>query len=386
MLRYFLQRFLWVFIVLFAILTITFTFLKIQPEYPPTKYDDKKAWLVRQWTDDFMTRTVIDKTTVDEIDLKYYFDDLSFLDGLSKIEKLQAIQSKLMEMSKYYSIYTDEDHTKLERVLWVFEKVPISSQYFVWLKNVITRFDWGTSTRIQINENATTVLNRTFKYTIGVNLLVLVIQLPFGLLLGTIAAIKKDKTFDNFVSIIIMIFISLPSFVVIMLLMKWFGSDLKWLPYQRASGQASLKARVLSYVIPVSSLALGGVAGLSRRVRAELAEELTQDYVLLARTKGLTKQQSIFRHAFRIALTPILPGLMFSFVGLLGGAGITETVYGIPGAGRLFIQASLRGAPDYNVILYDTAFFGFIGLFTGILIDMSYGLVDPRIKMGASHV
>ena len=96
-------------------LTITFTFLKIQPEYPPTKYDDKKAWLVRQWTDDFMTRTVIDKTTVDEIDLKYYFDDLSFLDGLSKIEKLQAIQSKLMEMSKYYSIYTDEDHTKLEK-------------------------------------------------------------------------------------------------------------------------------------------------------------------------------------------------------------------------------------------------------------------------------
>jgi oligopeptide transport system permease protein len=182
-----------------------------------------------------------------------------------------------------------------------------------------------------------------------------------------------------------MVFISLPSFVVIMLLMKWFGSDLKWLPYQWVSDQASTKFKILSYVIPVSSLALGGIASLSRRVRAELADGITQDYVLLARTKGLSKRQSIFRHAFRIALTPIIPGLLFSFVGLLGGAGITEQVYGIPGAGQVFIQASLRGTPDYNVILYNTAFFGFVGLFTGILIDMSYGLVDPRIKMGASN-
>ncbi|MDD2575496.1 MAG: ABC transporter permease [Erysipelotrichaceae bacterium] len=374
MVRYFFKRLIWVFIVLWAILTITFIFLKIQPEYPPTKYDDKKAWLVKQWTDGYMTRLVVD------IDYK----PTSSSPQLTR-DQLKVIQKEFEDNEDLYTIYTDQDHNSPQRVLWVFERVPIVVQYKEWFMNVVTKFDWGTSTRIQINMPVTTVLNRTFKYTIGVNLLVLLIQIPFGLLIGSIAAIKKDKFFDNFVSIVIMIFISLPSFVVIMLLMKWFGSDLKWLPYQWPSEQMPLDMRLLGYIIPVMSLSLGGVAGLSRRVRAELSEGLTQDYVLLARTKGLTKKQAIFRHALRNSLTPILPGLIFSFVGLLGGAGITEQVYGIPGAGRLFIDASLRGAPDYNVILYDTAFFGFIGLFTGILIDISYGLVDPRIKMGAKN-
>lgn len=374
MVRYFFKRLIWVFIVLWAILTITFVFLKIQPEYPPTKYDDKKSWLVKQWSDGYMTRLVVD------IDYK----PTSSSPSLTR-EQLKVIQKEFEDNEDLYTIYTDQNHNSPQRVLWVFERVPIAVQYKEWLTNVVTKFDWGTSTRIQINMPVTTVLNRTFKYTIGVNLLVLLIQIPFGLLIGSVAAIKKDKFFDNFVSIVIMIFISLPSFVVIMLLMKWFGSDLKWLPYQWPSEQMPLDMRLLGYVIPVSSLSLGGVASLSRRVRAELSEGLTQDYVLLARTKGLTKKQAIFRHALRNALTPILPGLIFSFVGLLGGAGITEQVYGIPGAGRLFIDASLRGAPDYNVILYDTAFFGFIGLFTGILIDISYGLVDPRIKMGAKN-
>lgn len=374
MLRYFLMRLLWVFIILFTILTITFVFLKLQPEYPPTKYDDKKAWLVRQWNDGYMTRLVID------IDFKPTPDSPQL-----NRDTLKAIQIEFTNRSDVYSIYTDQEVNNPQRTLWVFERVPIITQYKQWLYNVITEFDWGTSTRIAINVDATKVLNRTFKYTIGVNLAVLVLQIPFGLLIGAIAAIKKDKLFDNLTSVLIMIFISLPSFVVIMLLMKWFASDLNWLPYQWPSDQASNTEKFLGYFIPVSSLALGGIAGLSRRVRAELAEGLTQDFVLLARTKGLSKRQSIFRHALRLSLTPILPGIIFSFVGLLGGAGITEQVYGIPGAGRLFIEASLRGAPDYNIIMYDTAFFGFIGLFTGILIDMSYGLVDPRIKMGAKN-
>lgn len=373
MLRYFLQRLLWVFIVLMSILTITFVFLKIQPEYPPTKYDDKKAWLVRQWNDGFMTRNVIDIT----------YRETPTSPPLTTAQ-LKLLQESYINDESYYTIYTDKDVNKPVRVLWVFQRVPIITQYSQWLTNVLTKFDWGPSTKIAINVDATEVLNRSFKYTIGINLIVLLVQIPFGLLIGAVAAIRKDKLFDNIASIIIMVFISLPSFVVIMLLMKWFGSDLGWLPYQWVSELGSPEQQLLSYVIPVSSLALGGIAGLSRRVRAELAEGLTQDFVLLARTKGLSKRQSIFRHALRLSLTPILPGLMFSFVGLLGGAGITETVYGIPGAGWVFLQA-IRGTPDYNVIMYDTAFFGFIGLFVGILIDMSYGLVDPRIRMGAKN-
>ncbi len=374
MLRYFLMRLLWVFIILFTILTITFLFLKIQPEFPPTKYDEKKSWLARQWTDGYMTRIVID------IDYKPTPDSLPL-----NRNTLAALQDEYVNNSEYYTIYTDQDPNNPQRTLWVFERVPISQQYGTWLNKVFTEFDWGTSTRIQTNVDATYILNRTFKYTIGVNLIVLLLQIPIGLIIGSVAAIRKDKLFDNITSVVIMVFISLPAFVVIMLLMKWFGSDLGWVPYQWPPDNDPLATRILGYFIPVISLSLGGIAGLSRRVRAELAEGLTQDFVLLARTKGLSKRQAIFRHALRMSLTPIIPGLFFSFVTLLGGAGITETVYGIPGAGRMFIQASLRGTPDYNVIMYDTAFFGFIGLFTSILIDMSYGLVDPRIKMGARN-
>lgn len=374
MLRYFLMRLLWVFIILFAILTITFLFLKIRPEYPPTKYDEKKAWLASQWTNGYMTRIVID------IDYKPTPDS----PNLNR-NTLKELQDEYENNPEYYVIYTDQDVNNIQRTLWVFDRVPIVTQYGKWLENVLTEFDWGTSTRIQTNVAATTILNRTFKYTIGVNFVVLLLQIPIGLIIGAVAAIKKDKFFDNMTSVIIMVFISLPSFVVIMLLMKWLGSDLEWVPYQWPADIAPLSEKIKGYVIPVSALALGGIAGLSRRVRAELAEGLTQDFVLLARTKGLSKRQAIFRHALRLSLTPIIPGLFFSFVALLGGAGITETVYGIPGAGRMFINASLRGTPDYNVIMYDTAFFGFIGLFTSILIDMSYGLVDPRIKMGARN-
>lgn len=374
MLRYFLMRLLWVFIILFAILTITFLFLKIRPEYPPTKYDEKKAWLASQWTNGYMTRIVID------IDYKPTPDS----PNLNR-NTLKELQDEYENNPEYYVIYTDQDVNNIQRTLWVFDRVPIATQYGKWLENVFTEFDWGTSTRIQTNVAATTILNRTFKYTIGVNFVVLLLQIPIGLIIGAVAAIKKDKFFDNMTSVIIMVFISLPSFVVIMLLMKWLGSDLEWVPYQWPADIAPLSEKIKGYVIPVSALALGGIAGLSRRVRAELAEGLTQDFVLLARTKGLSKRQAIFRHALRLSLTPIIPGLFFSFVALLGGAGITETVYGIPGAGRMFINASLRGTPDYNVIMYDTAFFGFIGLFTSILIDMSYGLVDPRIKMGARN-
>jgi oligopeptide transport system permease protein len=165
MLRYFLQRLVWVFIVLFTILTITFVFLKIQPEYPPTKYDDKKAWLVRNWTDGFMTRTIID------INYKENPDDPRL-----NPETLRELQNFYINdtTGKYYAIFTDQDVNKNIRILWVFQKVPISTQYFKWLNNVVTKFDWGPSTRLKINEDATTVLNQTFKYTIGVNLLVIV--------------------------------------------------------------------------------------------------------------------------------------------------------------------------------------------------------------------
>ncbi|MDC7242812.1 MAG: ABC transporter permease, partial [Sphaerochaetaceae bacterium] len=109
----------------------------------------------------------------------------------------------------------------------------------------------------------------------------------------------------------------------------------------------------------------------------------TSEFLLLARTKGLTQTQAVMRHALRNSMVPIVPSIIGSFVGLLSGSVIIETIYGIPGTGSIYIEALTENRYDYNVILVSTAFYTTIGLIAVLLVDLSYGLVDPRIRMGA---
>ena len=130
-------------------------------------------------------------------------------------------------------------------------------------------------------------------------------------------------------------------------------------------------------------LSFGSIASLTRVTRAELTEVLTSEFLLLARTKGLTRPQSIVRHAMRNSMVPLVPGIIGSFVGLLSGSVIIERLYRIPGMGRVYLQALTPNNFDYNLILALSAFYTFISLFAVLLVDLTYGLVDPRIRMGA---
>lgn len=107
---------------------------------------------------------------------------------------------------------------------------------------------------------------------------------------------------------------------------------------------------------------------------------MSSDYLLLARTKGLTRRQSIVRHALRNAMVPIVPSIIAEFIGILGGSMILESLYGIPGIGGLFIECISKS--DYNVLMVDMAVFTMISLLAGVLLDISYGFIDPRIRMG----
>ncbi|MCX4285960.1 MAG: ABC transporter permease, partial [Clostridia bacterium] len=127
-------------------------------------------------------------------------------------------------------------------------------------------------------------------------------------------------------------------------------------------------------------LSLGSICGYCRFVRAELCDVLASDYLLLARTKGLTKSQSVMMHAMRNAMVPIFPSILAEFIGIMGGSMILEGLYGIPGIGSLFVDAI--GTEDYNILFVDMAIFTTIGLFAGVLLDLSYGFIDPRIRMG----
>ena len=133
-------------------------------------------------------------------------------------------------------------------------------------------------------------------------------------------------------------------------------------------------------IAPIIALSFGEIAGLCRFTRAELTETLTSDYMLLARTKGLTRGQATTRHALKNAMVPILPMIISSFVGILGGSLVIEQIFSIPGVGQLYLKSIALF--DYDVFMIDSIFYTFVGLLAGIVVDLSYGFIDPRIRMG----
>ena len=131
----------------------------------------------------------------------------------------------------------------------------------------------------------------------------------------------------------------------------------------------------------VFAMCFGSIAGYARFTRAELTEVLTSEFMLLARTKGLTKAQATVRHALRNAMVPIFPSIVGEFVSVLSGSLIIEKIFSIPGVGGLYLAAI--NSQDYDFFMMLSAFYLLVGLAAGLVIDLSYGVIDPRIRMGA---
>lgn len=263
---------------------------------------------------------------------------------------------------------------------------PILEQMLIYAKNVITEWNWGVSWKIDYLAPVTEVIGDRLVPTILLNVYSLLISIPIGIFFGIIAALKKNKWQDQVISTGVMVFISVPSFVYAFLVQYLLAFKLGWLPpiassLTDAGGSYFSWTMTKSLLLPVMSMAFGSIAGLTRSTRAELTEALTSDYMLLARTKGLTKSQAIVRHALKNAMVPILPGIISGFLNVLSGSFIIEQIFAVPGAGALYIKAlNLR---DYDVFIYLTAFYTFLGLIAGIVVDLSYGFLDPRVRVGA---
>ena len=257
---------------------------------------------------------------------------------------------------------------------------PILEQYFSWLKNIFTAWDWGESTSIELRQPATQIIFSRLPTSMYINIVSVVVSVPLGIGLGILAGLKKNTWIDHLISTLVMVFISIPSFVVISFLMYFLCFKNQLLPTIWPSPSDSMKNKILAYFIPVMSLSFGSICGYTRFVRAELCEVMSSEYLLLARTKGLTKNQAITRHALKNAFVPILPSILAEFIGIFGGSMILEKLYGIPGIGDLYIRAI--NEKDYNVLMVDMAIFTTVGLLAGIVLDLSYGFIDPRIRMG----
>ena len=261
---------------------------------------------------------------------------------------------------------------------------PIMVQYFLFWKSIVTAWDWGVGEQMYEGLSGWNVLINKLPYTVLVNLYSILIAIPLGLMLGIYAALKKNRWQDHLISTLVVVFISVPSYVYAFLVQYLFCFRLGWFPLTLESlDNASLfRAQMFRSMFPaLMSLGFGVVAGLTRYTRAELSEVLTGDYMLLARTKGLTKAQAISRHALRNAMVVILPMIIGEFIGILGGSLIIENIFAIPGIGNLYISSI--NVRDYNFFMALTVFYTFIGLASGIIIDISYGFIDPRIRMGS---
>lgn len=262
---------------------------------------------------------------------------------------------------------------------------PLLTQYWIYLKNIFTAWDFGTSWYISVRTPAWDVLTERLLPTVLVNLYSLLVAVPIGILTGVFAAIKKNTWWDSFISTAVMIFISVPSYVYAFLVQYFLYFKLGWIPltvYSLADAGGSWFTGKMFYSMigAIIALSFGEIAGLCRFTRAELTETLTSDYMLLARTKGLTRSQATVRHALKNAMVPILPMIIGSFISVLSGSMIIEKIFAIPGVGQLYIQSI--NLLDYDVFMMDTVFYTFVGLLAGIVVDISYGFIDPRIRMG----
>ncbi|MCQ3035468.1 MAG: ABC transporter permease [Bacilli bacterium] len=367
MLKYSLKRILLAFLTAFIILTLTFFLVKSLngESVQSTSEGIKYGFYDKQVNLNYMYHKVIPYQYLSSAD--------EFINPFPEFGDPVNLSDIVNGQFDFY----DESRTHW---LDVYYNVPIVDQYFSWIKNIVTKWDWGTSTVIQPSVDTVKIIATRLPETLKVNIVSVVLSVPIGIALGIFAGLKKNTWIDHVISTLVMIFISIPSFVIISFMIYLFGVKgslpITW------PENGSFAVRASGYIIPVLSLSFGSICGYCRFVRAELCEVMSSEYLLLARTKGLTKSQAITRHALRNAFVPILPSILAEVIGVFSGSMILENLYNIHGIGDLYVR-SLNSIPrDYNVLMVDMAIFTTIGLLAGIVLDLSYGFIDPRIRMG----
>ena len=261
---------------------------------------------------------------------------------------------------------------------------PMIEQYAIFVRRTLIGGDWGISESLYLGQNVWDKFMEKMPATVIVNAYTMIFAVPLGLLFGIYAALKKNKWQDHFISTAVMVFVSVPSYVYAFLVQYFLCFKLRIFPFQMEAGYDYFSWKTFVSLVPaILSLGFGTIAGLTRYTRAELTEVLTSDYLLLARTKGLSRAQTTVRHALRNAMVPIFPMILGEFIGIMSGSLIIEQIFGIPGVGPLYVASITAATPDYNFFMLLSAFYTFIGLASGIIVDISYGFIDPRIRMGS---
>ena len=261
---------------------------------------------------------------------------------------------------------------------------PIPKQFFMYLKRIFLEGDFGIGTNMPEfrNKPVWDTFVTMLPPTILLNVYSSLFSVPIGIALGIFAALKKNKWQDHTISTAVMVFISVPGFVTASLILYFLCFKWNLLPKTMMGGYDYFTWPMFKSMIPaILSMSFGSIAGYARFTRAELTEVLTSEFMLLARTKGLTKRQATTRHALRNAMVPIFPSIVGEFISVLSGSLVIERIFSVPGVGRLYLNAI--NSVDYDFFMMLSGFYLLVGLAAGLVIDLSYGVIDPRIRMGA---
>lgn len=259
---------------------------------------------------------------------------------------------------------------------------PYMVQFGIFLRDVFTRWDWGVSDKLYFGQDVAAIFAQKIPATVIVNLYSIIFSIPIGIMLGIWAALKKNTLVDHTISTLTMVCISVPSFVYAFLVQYFLSYKLHLFPFLMKGGTDWFSWSMFVSMLPaVLSLSFPVIASFTRTTRAELTEVLTSEFMLLARTKGLTRTQATVRHAMKNCMVVILPAIFGEFIGVMSGSLIIEKIFGVPGVGGLYLN-SINGR-DYPIFMMLTVFYTTIGLVASIVIDISYGFIDPRIRMGS---
>ncbi len=248
---------------------------------------------------------------------------------------------------------------------------PLIKQYIEYLGDLF-HGDMRFSLKMNLGKPVTELILERFPTSLKLGILALGISVLLGIPMGCLAAVKHDSFYDRSFIFFASLFISVPSFVTTVVLMLVFGLWLGWLPIAYLNSWQS-------YIMPVTAMALGNTFGMARLTRTTMLDVVGQDYIKTARAKGLSRPTIIFKHALRNAIIPVVTTLGPTIANILTGSLVVEQVFGIKGIGQYF-TGSVQ-ARDYPLIMGTTIFFSALLIASNLLVDLAYGIIDPRIKM-----
>jgi len=262
---------------------------------------------------------------------------------------------------------------------------PLHVQYGRWLAR-LARLDFGRSFAPDGRPVIDKIAER-LPVTLALNIIELVVILLVAVPIGVLSATRQYSTFDKVTTVFVFVGFATPDFWLALMLIILFGVQLDWLPI---SGLRDVNWEFLSVwrqhwdflkhlILPITVATFGGLAGFSRYMRQSMLEVIRQDYIQSARAKGLAEGVVIGKHALRNAMLPIVTILGLSLPGLIGGSVIVESIFAIPGMGQLMVQSVFQR--DYPVIMGNLVIVATLTLLANLVADLSYGLVDPRIRL-----